>query len=32
VVDAHGAPVGLVTELELTGISPAHRPAEAMLV
>ncbi|MCC6678915.1 MAG: CBS domain-containing protein [Phycisphaerales bacterium] len=32
VVDAHGAPIGLVTELELTGISPAYRPAEAVLV
>lgn len=31
VVDAHGVPVGLVTELELTGISPAYRPAEAVL-
>lgn len=32
VVGANRAPVGLITELELTGISSAYRPAEAVLV
>lgn len=32
VVGANRAPVGLITELELRGISAAYRPAEAVLV